>query len=79
MQLPESVRRMSSSAKMATASVAFGTVTATMTVVTIVTSSVICANVQTKSSGAQTEAALLSTGTVTETRTVKMDQMRKIA
>lgn len=38
-----------------------------------------CVNVQTRNSVAQTAAASLSTGTVTETLTVRMDQMKKIA
>lgn len=41
MQLLENAKRMSSSAKMATASAASGTVTATMIVVTTVTSSAV--------------------------------------
>lgn len=39
----------------------------------------ICVNVQTRSSVAKMAAASLSTGTAMEIRTVRMDQMRKIA
>lgn len=77
--LPGSVRRTSFTVKTATVFAASGTVMATTTVGTTVMNSVTCVNAQTRSSAARTGVALLSTGTVMETRTVKMDQMRKIA
>ncbi|KAL4696789.1 hypothetical protein H8959_002487, partial [Pygathrix nigripes] len=74
---PGSVRRMSFPARTATASGVCGTVMVTMTVVTTAMSSVTCASAPTRSSAAVTEAALLSTGTVTVTPTAKMALMRR--